>query len=92
MKAKPTYKQLEYQVMELHAQLIHVYYFAQKEVEKLKIENLMGSGVLLQFSFLGGKQAITPVVIKDGLSQNTIAAIQADLKRSYDALIEFKPK
>jgi len=33
-----------------------------------------------------------PTLIRDGLSPETIAAIKADLKRSYDLAIQFKPK
>lgn len=51
----------------------------------------MGSGVLLELTFIGGKEAISPVVIKDGLSAETIAAIKADIRRSYELAVAFKP-
>jgi hypothetical protein len=37
---------------------------------------------------IGGKQALTPVMIRDGLSPGTIAAIRKDLKRSNDQVLE----
>jgi disulfide oxidoreductase YuzD len=44
----------------------------------------MGSGVVMHLSILGGEDVIEPVCIRDGLSKETIDAIKADLKRSYD--------
>jgi hypothetical protein len=87
---KPTYNQLEYKIMELNAQMIHVCHFASATIDKT--ENLKGSGVLLQLTFLGGKEAIPPIVIRDGLSRETINAIKQDIKRTYEAGIVFKPK
>jgi hypothetical protein len=71
---------------------IHVYHFADKEIEKLSIDNLIGSGVILQLTVLGGRQGITPVLIRDGLSKETIRCIKADLVRSYNEATLFKPK
>lgn len=42
------------------------------------------SGVILQVTALGGKEVIPPVMIRDGLSSATIAAIQSDLARSFE--------
>ena len=52
----------------------------------------MSSGVLLQFTGVGGKELVNPVMIRDGLSDATIAAIKADLQRSFDLSVAFKPK
>jgi hypothetical protein len=41
---------------------------------------------------LGGRQIIPPVVIRDGFSADTLAAIRRDLVRSYESAIAFKPK
>lgn len=43
-----------------------------------------GSGVVLQIVALGGKEVIPPVVIRDGLSPASIAALQEDLCRSFE--------
>lgn len=70
----------------------HVYHFAGHEIEKLSIDKLMGSGVIITMTVLGGRAGMGPTLIRDGLSPETIAAIKADLKRSYDLAIQFKPK
>jgi hypothetical protein len=88
--AKKTRAQLERQVLELTAQLAHVYEFANKEIDKASADYRMASGVLLQLTGIGGKEIINPVMIKDGLSIDTINAIKADLKRSYDLAIMYR--
>jgi hypothetical protein len=87
--AKKTRAQLARQVLELTAQLAHVYQFANTEIHRASQKHMMASGVLLQLTAIGGKEIINPVMIKDGLSDETIAAIKADLKRSYDLAIMY---
>lgn len=84
---KPTRAQLARQVLELTAQLAHVYQFANTEIHRAGVAHRMASGVLLQLTAIGGKEIINPVMIKDGLSDETIAAIRGDLKRSYDLAV-----
>lgn len=92
MKTKTkTRADLQRENMELRAQLAHVYHFAGTEIHKAG-DRLMGSGVLLQLHALGGRELINPVVIRDGLSTDTIAALQRDFARSYEGAIVFKPK
>lgn len=43
-----------------------------------------GSAVILTVTALGGKTVVAPVAIRDGLSAATIAAIQNDLRRSFE--------
>lgn len=88
--AKTTRAQLERQIVELTAQLAHVYEFANQSIDKASQKHMMASGVLLQLSAVGGKEIINPVMIKDGLSDATIAAIKEDLKRSYDLAVMFR--
>ncbi len=78
--------------MELEAQLAHRYHFANADLHKAGTAHKMASGVLLQLTAIGGKEIITPVMIKDGLSDETIAAIRKDLKRSYDLAVIFSVK
>ena len=95
MKVKPkepTRAQLERRILELSSQLAHVYHFAEAQINKTSTDHCMGSGVLLQLSFIGGKEAFQPVMIKDGLSKETIAAIKHDMRRSYDLAVMFKPR
>lgn len=85
-------KLVERKMLELEAQLIHVAHFADHNLANIKPESFAASGVLLQLTALGGREIIPPVVIKDGLSQETIDAIRRDLVRSFNIMTEFKPK
>ena len=82
MKRK-TRAQLEREIIELKAQLTPTYHYASKALEKASTDHLMASGALLQLTALGGRELISPVVIRDGLSPEAIKALQEDLKRSY---------
>ena len=87
---KPTYQDLVRQNLELKGQLAGTYANASREISKAG-DVLTASGVLLQLTALGGREIIMPVVIRDGLSADTIAALKADLLRSYNIATAFKP-
>lgn len=89
---KPTRKDLEHQVLELKAQLACAYAQASRDIEKSGTDHMMASGVLLQLTALGGREIIKPVVILDGLSDETIEALRKDLIRSYELATAYKPK
>jgi hypothetical protein len=89
---KPTYAELVRQNMELKGQLAHAYTYASHEVAKASTKHLMASGVLVQLSALGGREIIQPVVIRDGLSDDTIEALKRDLARSFDIATAAKPQ
>jgi hypothetical protein len=95
MNKEKTKKQIiadkDRQILELKAQLIHVYHFAKSTIDKAGEKYMMGSGVLVQITALGGREISLPFVIKDGLSQETINAIKADLIRTYELSTIFKP-
>lgn len=82
---------LNRKVRELESQLVHRYHFADIGIQKAVTNRMMGSGVILSLTTLGGTELIEPVCIKDGLSQATIDAIRADLRRSYDLTVSLKP-
>lgn len=88
---KPTKAQLQRKVLELEAQLIHVYHFAANSLDRVGTDRLLGSGVILQLSLIGGDEPVAPVMIRNGLSQETITALKADLARSYEDATVFKP-
>lgn len=88
---KPTKEQLRRKVLELEAQLAHVYHVADKNLGAMGTEAFMGSGVLVQLTALGGREIIPPVVVKNGLSQATIDALRRDLVRSYENTVAFFP-
>lgn len=90
MAKKASYKELERKNLELNAQLAFVYASVYREIDKASVDKMMASGVLLQLTALGGRELISPVVIRDGLSNETIEAIKKDLKRSYDLAVMYK--
>lgn len=89
---KKTNKELLHRIKELESQLAHGYYFAGEALNKLDIAHLIGSGVLMQLFVNGESEAKVTIMIKDGLSIETIKAIKNDLIRSYENAIEMKPK
>lgn len=90
-KSKTTKAQLQRKVLELEAQLASTYHFAAATLPTCG-EALMASGVLVQLTALGGRELVIPFVVKDGLSASTIAALHADILRSYELATMFKPK
>lgn len=96
MATKPTKAQriatLERQLREALAGQVHQYHFASQYLPKASTDKLMGSGVVLTLTVLGGREICEPVLIRDGLSAETITALQADLKRSYELATMYKPK
>jgi hypothetical protein len=96
MKPKVTKTQriaeLERKLREAGAGQAHVYHFADAELHKASTDHLMASGVILTLTVLGGRKICDPVLIRNGLSLETVAALKADMVRSYHDAIEFKPK
>lgn len=88
---KPSKSDLKRKVKELTGQLASTYHFADAALDKAG-PDLFGSGVLLQLHALGGTKLIEPVVIRDGLSAETIAALRKDIERSYKLATMLKPK
>lgn len=91
-KKTETRADLQRKIRELNAQLVHVYHFATAELHKAGTNHMMASGVLVTLHALGGREIVTPVVIKDGFSDATIEALRADMVRSYELAVMFKPK
>ena len=81
---KPTYAQLERQNAELIAGLNAVHKNALASLKKASTSVRMASGVMLQLTAVGGADIIPPVMIRDGLSDDTIEALKRDVKRSLD--------
>ena len=84
--------ELERKLQEALAGQASVYHFAHEGLKKASIQHLMGSGVVLTLTVLGGRKICEPVLIRDGLSDELIAALQGDLARSYELATMFKPK
>ena len=76
---------------ELSALSVHQLHFADTEIEKFG-SRMMGSSVIVTIEALGGKRKVGPFAIRDGLSDETIAALRRDMVRSYINATEFRPK
>lgn len=68
--------------LELKAQLASSLGAAFDEIPKAGL--LHGSAVIFTLTALGGRQIVSPVAIRDGLSKKTIEALQDDLRRSFE--------
>lgn len=84
--------ELENKLRSAEAYQIHKLHFTSYALDKLSTDNLYGSGVILSITSLSGKPLVEPTVISGGFSPETIAALQADMRRSFEKLTEFKPK
>ena len=83
--------ELERKLQEALAGQAYVYHFAHRALDKTGTKQFLGSGLVLTLTALGGKEIFEPVLIRDGLSEATIAALKADLVRSYEGAVAFKP-
>ena len=83
--------ELEKKLEDAKAQHIYLYHFASKALDRFSTDKLMGSGVVLSLTLIGGKELFEPVMICNGLSKETIAALKADLVRSFNYATELKP-
>ena len=83
---------LQRQNVELLAGQVHQYHHADHYIGGASIDKMMASGVVLTITALGGRKIVEPVLIRDGLSNETIEAIKADLRRSYLLAVQMKPK
>lgn len=72
MKTKQTKAQriieLERKLCEAQASSAHVYHFASGSIDKASTAHLLGSGVIMTLTVLGGREIFSPVLIRDGLS------------------------
>jgi len=83
--------ELEEELEEAKAHHVYRHHFASKTLDKFSTDKLMGSGVVLSLTLVGGKELFEPVMICNGLSKETIAALKADLVRSFNYATELKP-
>jgi hypothetical protein len=90
--AKKTKAQLEREIIELKGQLANSYFHASAALKNASVDVMGASGVVLQLTALGGREIIHPVVIRDGLSNETIAALKRDIIRSHADATRFAPK
>lgn len=82
---------LEFKLKAALAGQAHVYYHAEHSLKRLGTDKSTLSGVVVTMHLLSGEVALSPVLILDGLSDATIAALKADFARSYKMAVAFKP-
>lgn len=83
---------LERELLEAEAAQIHNLHFSSHALAKASEERMKGSAVIITISALGGREIVGPTMINNGLSQETIAALEADMLRSWNEALVFKPK
>lgn len=84
--------ELERELKEALAGQAHVYQFAEQGLARASTDHLVGSGIVITATVLGGRVLFDPILIRDGFSPELIAALKADFKRSYDLAVMYKPK
>ena len=85
-------EELENKLRSAEAYQAHKLHFASYALDKISTDRMGGSGVIISITYLSGKPIVDPTVISDGLSPETIAALQADMRRSFEERVELKPK
>jgi hypothetical protein len=93
MRAKQkTRAELARRIVELEAQLPCNYASASENIKKAGKAHFMLSGVMVYLHALGGREIVPPFMVADGLSDETIAALKADIQRSYAQCTELNEK
>ena len=84
--------ELENKLRSAEAFQIHKLHFASYALDRLSTDNMHGSGVIISITSITGEPLVEPTVISGGFSPETVAALQADMRRSFEKHTEFKPK
>ena len=82
--------ELERKLFERESQLPHKPHFLSKSLEKYL--DMKGSGVIVTFQRLGAVSEDGPVLIRNGLSLETVRALQKDIRASWEDSVIFEPK
>jgi hypothetical protein len=78
---------LQRALFNLRAQDIGAYKTANEQLRALAKKSLMGSGVIVQILYLDGKEALSPVMISDGLCKDSIRFLCDNVVRSHELRI-----
>ena len=84
--------ELENKLRSAEAYQAHKLHFASYALDKLSTVRMYGSGVIISITSLSGNPLVDPTVISDGRSPETIAALQAEMRRSFEKRMELEPK
>ena len=90
-KKKLTRAQLEQKVKELTASSASIHAIVHADIDKISTDYCMASAVLVEFTVLGGRK-VGPVLIRDGLSKETVKAFKDDIIRSQKLDLMFVVK
>ncbi len=82
---------LKRKLFEMKAGAVSNAHFVLPKLKKLGKETMMGSSVIIQFSTLGNKIDIMPISIADGLSKETIDALEKDIRRNFEHITCYHP-
>lgn len=82
---------LENKLFASEASQLHNLHFASTDIQRTHNSKMQGSGVILSIKALNGADIVRPTMIANGLSQETILAIKADLQKAYEYTIALKP-
>ena len=85
-------EELENKLRSAEAYQVHRLHFASYALDKISTDKMGGSGVIISITTLNGKPIVDPTVVSGGLSLETIAALQADMRRSFEKRMELQPK
>ena len=91
-KKQQTIETLERKLYVSDASQLHCLHFASLALDKINKTSFKGSGVVLCIKSLSGVDIVSPVMIDNGLSSETIVALQKDINSAFDYRTELKPK
>ena len=75
---------LERTLFNLKSQDIGAYKLANEQLRALAKKSLFGSGVVVQILHLDGKDALSPIMIADGLCKDSIRFLCDNVIRSHE--------
>jgi len=84
-------RQLETELACAKAYHVHNHHFLAQKLNTLSTDNMLGSGIIVQFKSLSGTEIGPETVISGGLSNETLDALRKDIIRSFEERTEFKP-
>ena len=91
-KKQQTIESLERKLYVSEASQLHCLHLASHALDKINKTKMHGSGVVLCIKSLSGVDIVSPVMIDNGLSSETIVALQKDIEAAFNYRTELKPK
>ena len=82
-------KVLKARIRMLEAQDVGSVNAAWRDIGKTGQDRYMASGVIISITNLSGKELIAPVMVQDGLSEDTIGGLKADFARTMKLRLDY---